>query len=175
MDRLNYSSDAIKLRLAGHAFAFSDITIAIGGEPGEWDYITLESPDGERGAWEWVSGRDTMTLKVKACGTYRLRYFIEGGFFVTGTPVECLDVAVWYAERVPRVRFRFHKWLRQTPHACKPLFLGSSPVRSFEVDECVAADSPINIAWQLSFNPEVLLPVCVPGVPGSAHGVGPAF
>jgi hypothetical protein len=95
---LNYSSDAVKLRLTGNAFAFSSITIAIGGEPAEWDYITLESPDGERGAWEWVSGRETITLKVNVCGTYRLRYFIEGGFFVTGTPVECLDVAVRYAK-----------------------------------------------------------------------------
>jgi hypothetical protein len=31
---------------------------------------------GERGAWEWVSGRESITLKVAAPGTYRLRYFI---------------------------------------------------------------------------------------------------
>ena len=32
---------------------------------------------------------------------------------------------------------------------------GSSPVRSFDVDECVEADAPIKVAWQLSFDPEV--------------------
>lgn len=31
----------------------------------------------------------------------------------------------------------------------------SSPVRSFDVDECVEADAPIKVAWQLSFDPEV--------------------
>ena len=68
--------------------------MAIGGQPDEWDYVTLESPDGERGAWEWISARDSLEFTVTICGTYRLRYFIEGGFFSTGMPVECVDVQV---------------------------------------------------------------------------------
>jgi hypothetical protein len=78
----------------GDAFAFSLLKVAIGGQPDEWDYVTLESPDGERGAWEWISARDSLEFKVTICGTYRLRYFIEGGFFSTGMPVECVDVQV---------------------------------------------------------------------------------
>jgi len=31
---------------------------------------------GERGAWEWVLGRDSLEFTVTNCGTYRLRYFI---------------------------------------------------------------------------------------------------
>ena len=121
---LNYSSDAVKLRLEGDAFAFSSLTVVIGGEPAEWDYVTLESPNGERSLWEWVSGRDILSLQVAECGLYRLRYFIEGGFFSTGTPVECVDVTV------------------------------RSPVQLFEVDAVVEADAPIRVSWQLSVPPQ---------------------
>lgn len=84
---MNYSSDAIKLRLEvrvlqqtcdrdrlaekcpghrkmvlsyllalvqGPAFAFSSIKVVLGGEAGEWDYVTLESPDGVQCACAWA-------------------------------------------------------------------------------------------------------------------------
>ena len=46
-DRPHYSSEAVKLRLEGDVFfAFSSLRV-IGGEPAEWDYVTLE-PERER-------------------------------------------------------------------------------------------------------------------------------
>ena len=65
--RINYSSDAIKLRLEGEAFAFFAINVVLGGAPCEWDYVTLESPDGTIEMCACVCVRLFTTLHICMC------------------------------------------------------------------------------------------------------------